>query len=172
MEHAKHIIRAVLLLVIAAVGFVFVRHFAIPASFGEHGHYRFDSVAEYKSQAPLHGAPGACAECHDEEAEAHEEGKHATISCEVCHAPLGQHIKNDEKIGAMPIPRSTEWCGICHQRLIARPKTFPQVVFPDHWIEKGAETTEAVCLECHDAHNPSEEDSADTATGSAPAAPK
>ena len=30
MEHAKHIIRAVLVLILIAVAFVVVRHFAIP----------------------------------------------------------------------------------------------------------------------------------------------
>ena len=62
MEHAKHIIRAVLLLAVAGVVFVLVRHFAIPESYGMHGAYRFDSVAEHSAKPPHHGAPGACAE--------------------------------------------------------------------------------------------------------------
>lgn len=156
MEHAKHIIRAVLLLVLAAVAFVLVRHFLYPKSFGVHGHYRFDSVAEYAAQIPAHGAPDACADCHDEEAEVKADGKHASVSCEVCHGPLRTHVEEDAKVAAMPVSRSHELCGVCHRRLVARRDGFPQVVFIDHVKERGAEMTEAVCLECHDAHSPSE----------------
>lgn len=156
MEHAKHIIRAVLLLVMGTVLFVLVRHFAIPESFGKYGHYRADSVDEYAEQIPLHGSADACAECHDEEAEARAEGKHASVSCEVCHGPLAGHVENEVRVAEMVMNRSNELCAWCHQRLIARPKTFPQVVFRDHVTEKGTEMSEAVCLECHNAHNPNE----------------
>lgn len=157
MEHTKHIVRAVLLLVLIAVVFVIGRHFAIPESFGDYGHYRSDSVAEYAAQNPVHGAPGACAECHDEQSEALTEGKHASVSCEVCHGPLSRHVEADEMVAEMPVHRSYKLCGWCHQRLASRPKDFPQVTFPDHVTEQNVKMTEAVCLECHDAHNPSEE---------------
>ena len=156
MEHTKHIIRAVLLLVVAAVLFVFVRHFAIPESFGDYGHFRASSVDEYSTKVALHGAPGDCTDCHDEEAAAHSLGKHGSVPCEVCHGPLGVHVEDEQRVAAMPINPSVELCGWCHHRLVARPKTFPQVVFRDHVLEKGGEMTEVICLECHDAHNPSE----------------
>ncbi len=157
MEHAKHIIRAVLLLVLVAVAFVFVRHFAIPESFGEHGHFRYDSVEEHAAENPVHGTPEMCAECHDEEAEILTEGKHGSVSCEVCHAPLGFHVSGERKVGDMPMQRSYELCLRCHQALAARPKDFPQVAFPDHITAKSAELelTEDVCWECQeDAHDP------------------
>ena len=156
MEHTKHIIRAMLLLVMMAVGFVLVRHFAYPKSFGAYGHYRYDNVAEYAAQVPLHGAPGACGECHDEQAEAIGGGKHASVSCEVCHDPLGTHVTGDQRVAAMPVKRSNSLCAVCHEQLVARRKDFPQVVLATHVIERGAEMAEAVCLECHNAHNPSE----------------
>ena len=88
------------------------------------------------------------------------EGKHATVSCEVCHAPLGEfanHGEVMEEARQMPVDRSFKLCGRCHQRLVARPATFPQVVLEDHVAERGADmTSEGVCLDCHDAHNPSE----------------
>ena len=156
MEHAKHIIRAVLLLVLIAVAFVLVRHFLYPDTFGQYGHFRFSSVAEYEAQPLRHGAPGACDGCHDEQAEVKAEGKHLEVSCEVCHGPLGSHVESDKKVAAMPVNQSYELCGWCHQRLVARRDDFPQVVLTDHVIEQGAEMSQAVCLECHDAHNPSE----------------
>jgi len=156
MEHAKHIIRAVLLLVLAAVLFVLVRHVLIPASFGQYGHFRYNSVAEYASQQPQHGAPDACADCHDEQTEARAAGKHAKVSCEVCHAPLATHVSNDERVAPMNVRRSTHLCGWCHGELVARPAGMPQVHMTNHVIEKGGELTESACLECHNAHNPSE----------------
>jgi len=156
MEHAKHIIRAVLLLVLAAVLFILVRHVLIPKTFGEYGHFRYASVAEYASQQPMHGAPDACLECHDEEAKARAAGKHATVSCEVCHAPLATHVVSDEKFAPMAVRRTTQLCGWCHEKLVARPATMPQVHMINHVIEKDGELTETACLECHNAHNPSE----------------
>ena len=157
MEHSKHIIRAVLLLVMSAVGFVLVRYFAIPETFGDYGHYRAASVQEYRQYPALHGAPGACAECHDEEGETHAEGAHEKVPCETCHAPLGDHIdQSGEKFADMPKRRTYELCAWCHQKLVARPKDFPQVVIPDHVTEQGVEMSEEICLECHDdAHDPS-----------------
>jgi len=156
MENTKHIIRAVLLLVVIAVAFVFVRHFAIPESFGIYGHYRADSVGEFAAAPPVHGAPGACLDCHEEEGEILSEGKHSSVSCEVCHAPLSSHVKGDERVAEMRMQRSYKLCAWCHEKLVARPKEFPQVVLPNHVIENEGEMTEEACLECHDAHNPSE----------------
>ncbi len=156
MEHAKHIIRAVLLLLMIAVLFVLVRHFVYPKSFGAYGHYRFDSVAEYAAQQPLHGAPDGCRECHDEAARTNAGGKHASVSCEVCHGPRGIHVSGDARTAAMPVVRSTPLCGWCHQRLVARGSNFPQVDLTDHVIERGGQPSETACLECHDAHNPGE----------------
>lgn len=156
MEHSKHIIRAVMLVVLAGVLFILVRHLVTPKSFGAYGHYRFDSVAEHASRPLKHGAPDACNDCHEEEATVRASGKHASVSCEVCHAPLSTHVTDDEKTAPMLVRRSNELCGWCHQKLVARQSTFPQVHMIDHVIEGGAELTEAACLECHDAHNPSE----------------
>ena len=156
MEHAKHIIRAVLLVILIVVVFIFMRHFAIPESHGRYGSYRFDSVAEHMAQPPVHGAPGGCVECHEEEAEIVSNGTHGTVSCEVCHAPYDKHVQDDEWVAEMPVDRSNAICGRCHERLVARPTEFPQVVIRDHLTEVEAEFSEEVCQECHNAHNPSE----------------
>ena len=158
MEHAKHILRAVLILVVVVVTLIIVRHFAIPESFGvgDNGAYRLDSVAEYAALPPAHGDVGACADCHDEEAETKSAGKHSSVSCEVCHAPLADHVSAGERVAEMPIRREYSLCAWCHQRLAARPEGFPQVVLPDHVTEQETPMSQDVCLECHDAHNPSE----------------
>ncbi len=156
MEHAKHIIRAVLLVILIAVTFVVGRHFAIPDTYGEHGNYRFASVAEIAGRNPVHAGRESCVECHDDEASYVSEGSHRSISCEVCHAPLPAHVVEGERVAEMPMRRTYELCAWCHQRLVSRPATFPQVVFSDHVFDKGGELVPSICLECHDAHNPAE----------------
>ena len=156
MEHSKHIIRAVLLLIAAVVVFVVVRHFLIPASYGEYGSFRGRSIAEFAAKTPRHGGPESCVECHEDQVVWVSEEEHRSISCEVCHGPVAAHAVGGEKIADMPMHPTNALCAWCHQRLDARPKTFPQIVFLDHVTEKGGELTEGVCLECHDAHNPIE----------------
>ena len=156
MEHTKHIARAVLLLVVLLIVSGFAGHFARPQTFGTYGAYRFTSVAEHAALEPMHGARGECADCHKEQAETLGKGKHAAVSCEVCHAPLGTHVKNGERIGQMRTQRSYELCGKCHERLAARPKDFPQVVMYEHVAKSGLKLTDQICWECHEnAHNPS-----------------
>ncbi len=156
MEHSKHIIRAVILLIGAAVVFVVARNGLIPDTFGQHGHYRFASVAEFTERAPVHGGGGECGSCHEDESETHTAGSHGAVSCEVCHAPLGRHVVSGDWAAEMPVRRDARLCAWCHERLAARPKTFPQIVTTDHVIEKGEEMSAGVCLECHNAHDPSE----------------
>jgi hypothetical protein len=156
MEHSKHIIRAVLLLVAIAVVFFVGRHFLIPGSFGDYGHYRSDSIAEIADRPLAHGGPEACVECHADDTAWVLDEEHGAVACEVCHAPVATHAVGGEKTADMTVRRTTELCAWCHQRLAARPVTFPQVVLIEHVTDKGAELTEGICLECHDAHDPIE----------------
>ena len=163
MEHTKHIVRAVLLLVVIVLTLIVVRHFAIPKSYGLHGAYRYDSVGEFAAQSPVHGATDACVDCHEEQAEARSQGKqsdneigHSAVSCEVCHAPLASHIEGAEPVAEMRVLRTNSLCLRCHQHLEARPEDFPQVVLAEHLEGMDVELSEGVCLECHNAHNPNE----------------
>lgn len=160
MEHAKHILRAVLLVTLTGLVFVFVRHFAQPASFGEHGHYRYDSVGEHRSAEIVHGPGGSCDGCHEDQAVMQAAAGHASVSCQVCHDTPASHVGDDGKTGVMPVDRSDRLCRLCHEQLVARPSDFPQVPLviggEDHVTENGGEWNEATCLECHDAHDPSE----------------
>jgi hypothetical protein len=157
MEHTKHIIRFVLLLILAALVFVVVRHFLVPSSFGDYGHYRSDNIAEIAARPLAHGGPGACVECHADDAAWVAEEEHKSVACEVCHAPLATHVAGGEKIADMPMRQTVELCAWCHQRLAARPETFPQVDLVEHVTEKGGVFAEQICWECHEyAHDPLE----------------
>ena len=160
MEHTKHIWRAALLLLALVVGATVTRHFLVPESFGQEGFYRYNSLSEFMASAPRHGNQAACGTCHMEQSEARAEGKHATVSCEVCHAPLATHAVGNEKIADMRIPPSDRLCAYCHQRLRARPHDMPQIDAQEHLeqlgvIEAGQEIEPGTCIVCHDVHSPS-----------------
>jgi hypothetical protein len=152
MEHARHVFRVVLLLVVGLAVFFLVRHELVPKSFGMYGPYRFDNVAEQmKVREPAHAGPAACGECHEAEFKKRAAGKHKAVSCEVCHAPKAVHVKADGSFEQMPIDRSFVLCARCHRKILGRPVKFPQVVLEQH-VNGPVEGD--VCIKCHDAHSP------------------
>jgi hypothetical protein len=152
MEHARHVFRALLVLAAIMVAITLGRGFLIPKSFGLHGPYRFDNVAEQMSvRPPQHGGVQSCAKCHPTQAEKRAAGSHKTVSCEVCHAPLALHVTGDAKSAAMPVDRTFTLCARCHRKILGRPEKFPQVVLEQH-VQGPVQG--AVCLDCHDPHSP------------------
>jgi hypothetical protein len=156
IEHTKHLFRAFFLLVFVILVAVLLRGLSQPASFGAAGHYRLDSVEEYKDKPLVHADPMACAECHPKQANARARGRHAAVSCEVCHPPPAMaHVTAGVKSAEVAIDRSNSACLVCHQKLIGRPREFPQIERETHlkrWM-KGlppARITNGRCLECHE----------------------
>lgn len=151
MEHTKHIWRVSLLLALLFTGGILARHFMVPESFGKMGYYRYDALTELVAQEPRHGVPDACADCHEDKATAKAAGKHRSVQCEVCHAMLSSHIKDDDKYADMAINRSHELCAYCHEKLVARPAGIAQIVLAEHLeLDPSAAIPEEACLECHD----------------------
>lgn len=160
MEHSKHLWRAILILVFVFVVGIIVRHFAIPKSFGLDGPYRYEALNDLKSRTPVHGSRTGCQSCHSDVWDTAAKGKHATINCEVCHAPLTVHAQDAVKTADMPSNRSADLCAYCHQKLRARPEDMPQLDFMEHLTKLEAapedgKIPEGTCIVCHDAHSPS-----------------
>jgi hypothetical protein len=151
MEHGRHVFRVLFLLLVAIVVVVIARPFVVPKSYGLYGAYRFDSVAEVASRAPLHGGARSCADCHQERLAGLAKGAHRTVSCEVCHAPLAQHVQDGAFVGEMRVDRSFALCLRCHSKVEGRPAAFPQIVAAQHAPDA---TVGRACLECHDPHSP------------------
>lgn len=157
MEHARHVFRVLLVLLVAITAVVLGRALLIPRSYGLYGAYRHDNVAEQASaRTPLHGGKQACAECHDDRSAALAKGAHGAVSCEVCHAPLGTHVRKGDLVAEMRVDRSFTLCARCHRKIDGRPATFPQVVLEQHVVEQQAPGPLGgkICLECHDPHSP------------------
>lgn len=154
MEHSKHIVRVLLLVIVLIIAFLIFRTFFAPRSFGRFGHYRADNVAEQMAKPVSHGESASCADCHDEMMEEHQAGSHISVTCEDCHAPLATHIKDEERIAAMAMNRSSVLCLRCHEKLEARPNGFPQIRLEDHLKKLSMEMSPDVCLGCHKPHSP------------------
>lgn len=152
--HHQHLIRALGLLGVVAILFFVVRAFLIPHSFGRLGHFRGDNLMEQADLPIVQGSPTSCAECHEDEAKIILSGKHTTVPCQDCHGPLTQHV-TEEGMQPMPIYKSQTLCARCHQKLEARPKTFPQIDFHEHLVSKNQSLEdEQICFHCHQPHNP------------------
>ena len=154
MAHTKHVFRAGFLFLVGIVVLIVVRYALEPDTWGEFGPYRGDSVREYALLPVQHEGIAGCAECHDDYAETHQAGVHKPVSCEICHAPLGRHIADGDVIAAMPIRRTETTCLRCHEKLTARPESFPQITSAEHVGEMGGEPGPESCFECHDPHSP------------------
>ena len=156
MEHARHVFRAILVLLVVVAAVAIGRGFLVPKSYGLHGPYRADNVLEQMDvRAPRHGGVASCAACHEVQASKRAAGRHQTVSCEVCHAPLSRHVADGKRSAAMPVDRSYVLCARCHRKVLARPAKFPQVVLEQHLADQGAGPVEGkVCLDCHDPHTP------------------
>lgn len=159
MEHTKHIWRAAFLVVGFLLALIVGRHFVVPDTFGDLGYYRAAAVDEFMEIQPVHGGKTACAECHEKQQKTHDEGKHKGVLCEVCHEPVAVHVKDGKKSAVMPTNPSRQLCQGCHLKLVARPKTFPQIVPDEHLVQQGAleagePVPEKACSLCHPAHKP------------------
>ena len=144
-KDAGHLLRFAFLFVVAFAVFLVVRHFVVPKSFGQYGHYRGAAIAEIAAR-PVHFAGHeACETCHTDILDMKKTGKHANVNCEACHGPLATHA-NDPSITPPKLDTAT-LCIRCHAASAAKPKGFPQVDADQHSGGLSCET-------CHKPHNP------------------
>ncbi len=126
--------------------FLIARYFLVPTSFGEQGHYRFNSIQENEDKPLYYAGKEACAECHDDKTAEMESDMHANISCETCHGPGLAHYDNPDSVRLI-IPDERASCGLCHAYNPTRNHKITQVDLSDHNIDKK-------CIECHNPHLP------------------
>ncbi len=150
-------------LTLAIVAMYFVaRWFLVPASFGQYGWYRGNSLQEIAAHPIAYAGRTACAECHEEPAAQIAKGRHRGLSCESCHGPGAAHAEDPSE--AAPKPANPQFCLRCHARQVSRPAKFPQIDLADHFPDQR-------CAECHDPHTPMETPKA-PAKASPPPPPK
>jgi hypothetical protein len=149
MEHQKHLFRALFLLMLFIIVYIFARSLIFHPDT-----WIPEAEKTARSYTPVFGPLDSCNNCHAEVAEIKAEGGHKGIQCESCHAPLSTHAEGKKKIAPMVFNRSAKLCMRCHQRLEARPADFPQVVVANHLGENGVAFSPDICIDCHMPHSP------------------
>ena len=143
----KHIKRLTLLFAVLVVLFLVARHFLIPESFGQFGHYRGLALDEINANDVKYLGEAVCADCHADVMDMKLADKHAGISCETCHGPGWKHV-DDPGPDQMILPEGRKFCGTCHSKNPARPKDLvAQIDLADH-------NAELMCTDCHNNHAP------------------
>lgn len=133
------------------------RYFMMPADFGVHGRnftygfHRLSNIDEWKAFPVKYQGKEFCVECHDGNAEENMASKHNAIQCENCHGPAINHPDAPEKL---IIDRSRALCLRCHADL-PYPNSLRSKL---KGIDPQEHNPEAVCVECHNPHNPNMED--------------
>lgn len=127
--------------------FLIARHFLIPDSFGELGHYRADSIDEIAELPAHYAGKGVCIECHDTEAEQLASDLHSGLSCEICHGPNARHADDYEFKENLVMGGTRDFCGRCHSLNPARRiEVINQIDIKEHYPEKEK------CIDCHNPH--------------------
>jgi hypothetical protein len=147
-KDAGHLFRFAGLFVLAFLLFLVIRHFVVPPSFGQYGHYRGAAMGEIAARPVKFAGHETCEACHSDVADAKKAGKHAHVNCEACHGPQEKHATSDDPSATKPpLPDSAVLCVRCHTASAAKPKGFPQVNPAEH-------SNGMPCDTCHKPHNP------------------
>jgi hypothetical protein len=145
-KDAGHLFRFAGLFVLAFLVFLVVRHYVVPKSFGQYGHYRGAAIGEIAAHPVNFAGHQACEACHSDVADVKKAGKHAHVNCEACHGPLAKHA--DDPSAVQPVKLDTAvLCVRCHAASAAKPKNFPQVAAAEH-------SNGLACESCHNPHTP------------------
>lgn len=128
------------------VALVTARHFLVPKTFGDIGHYRAAAIPQASERPIKYAGREACADCHSDVIEAHSQGRHQFVGCETCHGPAAAHAGNPTEVKPR-IPRERDFCLRCHAYDPSRPTGFAQIDPTSHNPGKG-------CVTCHVPHAP------------------
>lgn len=153
-------------------GFLAVRAASLPPTWGQYGHWRGAALKELSDQPRKVTTRADCLGCHQTPKHAFGK-KHQTVLCTECHGQGRSHIQDcTTKQAALPQgatltcahdnikpERLVHTCAHCHAQVVGRPKDHPQIDIAEHLKEQEAKDpkSQMACLQCHQAHDPSEE---------------
>jgi hypothetical protein len=127
--------------------FLLLRHFLVPDTFGEYGHYRGASLIDNAMPEIHYAGQNACFECHQDIEDLKAKDVHSGIHCETCHGPGQAHVVSGDAADILK-PTGREFCTRCHAINAARQNN---AVFQ---IDPLKHNTGKNCTECHNPHQP------------------
>lgn len=139
-------VRLAILFVILGGLLITARHYLIPETFGDIGHYRAAAIDLNASRPLAYAGREECETCHSDKVLMHDQGNHRTVSCEVCHDAAAAHVENPTEVKP-PAPRDRGYCPLCHGYNASRPTGFPQ-------IDPVSHNPVLACINCHNPHAP------------------
>lgn len=142
----QQLIRLLAVFTVLLGALLVARHYLLPKTFGERGHYRAAALKTILEQPIRYAGREACATCHPDIVETHLKGRHETVACEVCHGPAAAHTEEPTE-SRLPAPRERGYCPLCHGYDPSRPTGFPQ-------IDPVAHNPLKPCISCHNPHQP------------------
>src|SRR3989337_4257752 len=142
-QQIKYLLGLAIILVII---FLIVRHYLVPPSFGQFGHYRAASLQSAVSQGIKYAGEIACTECHDDIFTLKDKSYHRGVACEVCHSETYAHTQ-DPYEHKPPAPRTRAYCPLCHGYNHTRPTGFPP-------IDPVRPNPAKPCISCPNPHDP------------------
>lgn len=155
----SHLYRLGAVLILGFAGFLVVKALATPASWNFEDWYREDSLKDIASLSMVYGGNESCKTCHADEHQEIQEFQHKSLSCESCHGPLADHVRNGKKTAAAKVDDGSNWqCMNCHENLITRKLVNNRTDFPLFRVDRVPEHEEVakglLCLSCHNPHDP------------------
>lgn len=126
--------------------FLILRHFLVPDTFGQYGHYRGKALEDIASMEMIHASRETCVDCHDDIQAIIINDVHAGLSCVICHGPGLEHADDPTPENILK-KGNRQFCGKCHGMNAARPlDVVSQVDLTEHNIETDD------CIDCHNPH--------------------
>jgi len=157
-SYFAHVLKLAVILIIAGGLAIYARGLFLPETMGQYGHYRGSDIQDQRDVTIRNKTNDSCFECHRPVRTIHKAGVHKDVSCEVCHGPYADHVKDGKVIGKLPVKRGDDiktLCLRCHNQIIqARPTNQIKVItMPLHLEEKKVQVTHN-CNQCHMVHDP------------------
>lgn len=157
-KYYSHLVKLIIAMIVVGVGGFFAKKALTPETMGQYGHYRGADIEDQKAVPVRFGTNESCFQCHKPIRRIHKSGVHQTVSCEICHGPYGNHIKDGVKVGVLPVKQGediNQLCLRCHNKIIqARPRESIKVIgMPEHLKQKEVRLTHT-CDQCHMVHDP------------------
>ncbi|MBI4459351.1 MAG: hypothetical protein HY648_04755 [Acidobacteria bacterium] len=142
----QQVTRLAVVFLVLAGALIAARRYLIPETFGESGHFRAAAIRANTSRPLAYAGSDECAACHSDVVDRHDQARHKTVACEVCHGAAASHVEAplDYK---PPAPRERGYCPLCHGYNSSRPTGFPQ-------IDPVTHNPVQPCIACHDPHEP------------------